>query len=222
MLHGLERGLAAQPIPAAIERAAYYFSNFDLQLDAIRDTGKLQTMFPVDFVLPMVAPRDLGRVAARRLMSAPEDVGVIQIEGPARHTPADVARAFAAALGRPVQAVATPREGWVQACQAQGFSAPAADSYARMTAASVDQPLAGGRGAGEGRGDAGRVCAGASGARLTTAGSSRRRRQGCLCPHLGGRTGGLRGLDENQKVSYEIERDRRSDKESAGQLKTAE
>ena len=31
---------------------------------------------------------------------------------------------------------------------------------------------------------------------------------------------GLRGLDENQKVSYEIERDRRSGKESAGQLKT--
>ena len=32
---------------------------------------------------------------------------------------------------------------------------------------------------------------------------------------------GLRGLDENQKVSYEIEVDRRSGKESAGQLKTA-
>ena len=31
---------------------------------------------------------------------------------------------------------------------------------------------------------------------------------------------GLRGLDENQKVSYEIERDKRSGKESAGQLKT--
>ena len=31
---------------------------------------------------------------------------------------------------------------------------------------------------------------------------------------------GLRGLDENQKVSYEIERDKRSGKESTGQLKT--
>jgi CspA family cold shock protein len=30
---------------------------------------------------------------------------------------------------------------------------------------------------------------------------------------------GLRGLDENQKISYEIERDRRTGKESAGQLK---
>ena len=31
---------------------------------------------------------------------------------------------------------------------------------------------------------------------------------------------GLGGLDENQKVSYELERDKRSGKESAGQLQT--
>lgn len=31
---------------------------------------------------------------------------------------------------------------------------------------------------------------------------------------------GLRGLDENQKVSYDLERDKRSGKESAGQLQT--
>lgn len=31
---------------------------------------------------------------------------------------------------------------------------------------------------------------------------------------------GMRGLDENQKVSYELERDKRSGKESAGQLQT--
>ena len=31
---------------------------------------------------------------------------------------------------------------------------------------------------------------------------------------------GLRGLDENQKVSFELERDKRSGKESAGQLQT--
>ncbi len=31
---------------------------------------------------------------------------------------------------------------------------------------------------------------------------------------------GLRGLEDNQKVSYELERDRRSGKESAVQLQT--
>ena len=33
---------------------------------------------------------------------------------------------------------------------------------------------------------------------------------------------GMNGLNEGQKVSYEVERDRRTGKESAGQLKAAE
>jgi CspA family cold shock protein len=33
---------------------------------------------------------------------------------------------------------------------------------------------------------------------------------------------GLRGLNEGQTISYEIEKDRRTGKESAGQLKTPE
>jgi CspA family cold shock protein len=33
---------------------------------------------------------------------------------------------------------------------------------------------------------------------------------------------GLNGLNEGQKISYEVERDRRTGKESAGQLKSAE
>ena len=33
---------------------------------------------------------------------------------------------------------------------------------------------------------------------------------------------GMNGLNEGQKVSYEVERDRRSGKESAGQLKSEE
>ncbi|ADK99808.1 cold-shock protein [Brevundimonas sp. AJA228-03] len=33
---------------------------------------------------------------------------------------------------------------------------------------------------------------------------------------------GMNGLNEGQKVSYEVEKDRRTGKESAGQLKAAE
>ena len=33
---------------------------------------------------------------------------------------------------------------------------------------------------------------------------------------------GMNGLNEGQKISYEVERDRRTGKESAGQLKAAE
>jgi uncharacterized protein YbjT (DUF2867 family) len=138
VLYELEQGLKAQPIPAAWNRAAYYMSNWDMALEGARKDGVVPTMFPADFKLPMVAPRDLGQAAARRLTSGLDDVGLRNVEGPARYTMNDVARAFADALGRPVQVVVTPREQWEQAFRALGFSPAAAHSYARMTGATLD------------------------------------------------------------------------------------
>jgi uncharacterized protein YbjT (DUF2867 family) len=138
VLWELEQGLAQRKIPAAINRAAYYMSNWDGMLDSVRATGKLPTMFPADMPIPMVAPKDLGRIAADRLMTGPEDTGIRYVEGPRRYSSAEVAHAFSQALGRPVTVDVTPRERWKQAFQAMGFSDAAAESYAGMTAASVD------------------------------------------------------------------------------------
>jgi uncharacterized protein YbjT (DUF2867 family) len=138
VLWELEQGLGHLPIPAAINRAAYYMSNWDMQFDAIRKTGKLSTMFPAELAIPMVAPRDLGEAAAQRLMSTVGDVGILYVEGPKRYASADVAKAFSAALGRPVEVEVTPRGKWKEAFHRLGFSEAAADSYARMTAVSID------------------------------------------------------------------------------------
>ena len=138
VLWELEQGLAEQAIPAAVNRAAYYMSNWDGMLDSVRSTGKLPTMFPADMPIPMVASKDLGRIAADRLMSGPEDTGIRYVEGPRRYSSAEVAQAFSNALGRKVAVEVTPRERWKQAFQAMGFSDAAAESYAGMTAASVD------------------------------------------------------------------------------------
>lgn len=151
VLWELEEGLRRQPIPAAINRAAYYMSNWDWLLDTVRSTGKLPTMFPADLPIPMVAPRDLGEAAAARLMSPLDDVGVRYVEGPRRYSSKDVATAFSQALGRPVEVEVVPRDKWKETFLGLGFSEAAADSYARMTAASVDggfdlpeEPLKGG------------------------------------------------------------------------------
>jgi uncharacterized protein YbjT (DUF2867 family) len=134
-----EEGLRRQPIPAAINRAGYYMSNWDGMLDTVRSTGKLPTMYEADLAIPMVAPRDLGEAAALRLLSARDDTGIRTVEGPRRYTSRDVAEAFAKALGRTVSVDVTPRTQWKESLQAAGFSAAAADSYARMFAVSVDQ-----------------------------------------------------------------------------------
>jgi uncharacterized protein YbjT (DUF2867 family) len=138
VLWELEEGLRRQPISAAINRGAYYMSNWDGQLDTVRKTGKLQTMYPADLLIPMVAPLDLGEIAAQRLVSAPDDIGIRYVEGPRRYSSADVAKAFSQALGAPVGVDVIPRDEWKEAFQGLGFSEAAADSYARMTAVSLD------------------------------------------------------------------------------------
>lgn len=138
VLWELEQGLGRQPIPAAINRAAYYMSNWDALLDSVRATGKLPTLFPADLPIPMVAPRDLGMVAAERLMSPLDDVGVRHIEGPARYTSSQVAATLSKVFERPVKLEVAPREQLKQAFLRLGFSDAAADSYARMTALCID------------------------------------------------------------------------------------
>jgi uncharacterized protein YbjT (DUF2867 family) len=138
VLWELEQGLNRQSIPAAINRAAYYMSNWDGLLETVRNTGELPTLFPQNLAVPMVAPHDLGQIAADRLLSSINDVGIRYVEGPRRYSSADVADAFARALDRSVRVVVTPREKWKDSYRALGFSESAAESYARMTAASID------------------------------------------------------------------------------------
>jgi uncharacterized protein YbjT (DUF2867 family) len=97
-------------------------------------------MLPADLTLPMVAPEDLGRVAARLLQEPIEQIGIHPVEGPTRYSPNDVAAAFAAALGRAVRVDVIPRENWEDAYRSLGFSDAAARSYARMTALTADGP----------------------------------------------------------------------------------
>ncbi|MBY4610711.1 NmrA family NAD(P)-binding protein [Rhizobium sp. 9T] len=140
VLYELEVGLRNQPIPASVIRAAYYYSNWDTMLEPVIKDGVLSTMLPADLKLPMVAPEDLGRVAARLLQAPIEQIGVYPVEGPERNSPNDVAAAFAAALGRAVRVDVIPRETWEDAYRSLGFSNAAAHSYARMTALTADGP----------------------------------------------------------------------------------
>ena len=51
VLYDFEQALAAQPIPAVVQRAGYYFSNWDAQLEEARN-GTLTTMLPADLKIP--------------------------------------------------------------------------------------------------------------------------------------------------------------------------
>lgn len=114
-------------------------SNWDALLEPARKSGVLPTFYPEDLKIPMVAPADLGAVAAE-MLGAETTAGEIRyVEGPDRYASGDVAAAFAAALESDVRPVVAPRDTWEAEYRKLGFSGPAAHSYARMTAVSVDE-----------------------------------------------------------------------------------
>lgn len=138
VLHEFEQRALNQAVPVTIQRGAYYFSNWDAQLAEARE-GRLTTMFPPELKIPMVAPADLGQAAAARLIEPPrarQDLHLV--EGPERYSAIDVARILTELLERPVEVASTPRDKWIAAYQALGFSNAAAASYARMTDATID------------------------------------------------------------------------------------
>jgi uncharacterized protein YbjT (DUF2867 family) len=132
-LHALEEGLKDLGIQVQITRAAYYMSNWDVQLVSAKK-GTIQSFFPEDFKLPMVAPEDLGRFNAQKLAEPfSKSFEVYNFSGPRDYSANDVAKAFSQALRTPVQVEVIPQEKWIESFQALGFSEKSAASYSKMT-----------------------------------------------------------------------------------------
>ncbi len=111
-LHRFESLLNDLEAPLAVVRAGYLFSNWDGAAEPARTRGQVPIMLDADRALPMVAPADVGSEVARLLQLDEPDRSVHHVEGPRRYTPADVAQAFAQALGSPVATVRTSPDTW--------------------------------------------------------------------------------------------------------------
>jgi uncharacterized protein YbjT (DUF2867 family) len=139
ILFEFEKKLQAQAIPTSLIRGAYYFSNWDASLRTASHEDILYSMFPAAFVLPMVAPADIGAIAADLLSSEQPRLGIHYVEGPARYCANDVAKAFSVSLEKSVNVVVIPPDRWEEAFRKLGFSEQAAASYARMTRLTLDE-----------------------------------------------------------------------------------
>ncbi|MCO8307716.1 NAD(P)H-binding protein [Streptomyces sp. RKCA744] len=83
-------------------RCGYFFTNLELQLDALR-AGTLQVILPLDQPMAWVAPRDIAEVAAARLLSPAWSGRCVQaVHGPADLTWRQVGAILTAATGRPI------------------------------------------------------------------------------------------------------------------------
>lgn len=117
-----ERTLGALACETVFLRPAYFMENWAWVAPVAAQAGVLPSfLLPTDRPVPMVAAADIGTLAARALRDASLS-GVIELEGPRPRSADDAARAFAAALGRPVAAVPVPEEEWVPNLEKSGFT----------------------------------------------------------------------------------------------------
>jgi len=125
----MEAALVALPIPLTILRPAWFIDNAAWDVTSARDAGFIHSFLqPTGKAIAMVAAQDVGRVAADLIREDYRGVRIVELEGPRRISPDDLAEVFATVLGKPVRAVAVPRETWEGLFRSQGMRHP----HARM------------------------------------------------------------------------------------------
>jgi uncharacterized protein YbjT (DUF2867 family) len=121
----MEAAVRELRIPVTILRPAWFIDNAAWDLGPAREAGTIQSFLsPTTRPFPMVAASDVGRVAARLMRETWTGIRTVELEGPTRVSPNDLADAFASALGKPVHAVPVPRETWAELFRAQGMKNP--------------------------------------------------------------------------------------------------
>ncbi|HLH12084.1 MAG TPA: NmrA family NAD(P)-binding protein [Methylovirgula sp.] len=121
----IEAQLRKIPLPLTILRPAWFMENAAWDVASARETGAIQSFLaPTDRKIAMVSTKDVGRVAAEIIEQDWIGTRIVELEGPRRVSPEDLAEAFAHALGKGVRAVPVPRESWEGLFRAQGMKNP--------------------------------------------------------------------------------------------------
>jgi len=128
LLNGLgimEQSLSRLSVPVAFLRAAWFMENAAWDVPAAKEKGIIPSFLqPLDKPIPMVATADIGRVAAETLQENWNGPRIIELEGPHRVSPNDIANSFSKILQKPVRMEAVPHQQWEGIFRAQGTDNP--------------------------------------------------------------------------------------------------
>jgi NAD(P)H dehydrogenase (quinone) len=130
--HLLEETLGDLPFSHAFLRAGRFFENSAGDLASARNEGTIRfQLHPLDRKFPLVATADIGKVGAETLTQSWTGIRHIEVAGPEDYSPLDIADAFTDDVGRPIEAIAVPREEWetlwVSLGMPEGRTAPRAE-----------------------------------------------------------------------------------------------
>lgn len=132
--HKLENAFSDVEIHKVFIRPAYYYSNWLMSLDAVKENGVLPSFYPPDQKFHMISPVDVAKFVANTIEKGIDTSETIEIVGPKQYSAQDIAKDMGAALQKEVNVAAIPREEWKSTMKNIGFSDDAANNFAAMTA----------------------------------------------------------------------------------------
>ena len=121
----IEQELGWLSMPITFLRPGWFMENsiWDVA-PATRDGVIPSFLQPLDKPVPMVATADVGRVAAELLQEMWTGHRAVELEGPHRVAPNEIAATFTELLGKPVRMEAVPHETWESLFLSQGMKNP--------------------------------------------------------------------------------------------------
>jgi uncharacterized protein YbjT (DUF2867 family) len=124
--HGIiEQAISSLTMPLAILRPAWFMENCSWDVGPAREGGVIRSFLqPLDRPVPMVATADIGRIAGKLLQEKWNGRRIVELEGPGRVTPNEIASTFAQLLDKPVRAEIVPHESWETIFKSQGMKNP--------------------------------------------------------------------------------------------------
>ncbi len=121
----MEQELGELPLPISFLRPAWFMENCSWDVAPAQQSGVIPSFLqPLDHPFPMVATADIARVAAQLLQETWSGQRVIELEGPTRVSPNEIAPVFSQLLEKPVRMKAVPRDTWRELFLMQGMSNP--------------------------------------------------------------------------------------------------
>jgi len=121
----IESALRELDLPIAFLRPGWFMENCSWDVAPARESGVIPSFLqPLERAVPMVATKDIGRVAAELLQERWSGHRVVELEGPHRVSPNQIGAAFAQLLDRPVRMEAVPQQTWEPLFRAQGMKNP--------------------------------------------------------------------------------------------------
>ncbi|MEQ5843535.1 NmrA family NAD(P)-binding protein [Paraburkholderia acidicola] len=124
-LGAMEREFDSLPMPVAFLRAAWFMENAASDIASALVSGVIPSfLFPLDKPVPMVAIADVGRMAAHLLRQNWMGKKLVELEGPHRTSPNDVAEVFSRLLGLDIRMEAVARDRWAEVFASQGMKNP--------------------------------------------------------------------------------------------------